>query len=40
MKMLAAVLATSLLLGTPFAKVQDASGPLTEDEARSIGVNT
>ncbi len=39
MKMLAAVLATSLLLGTPFAKAQDASGPLTEDEARSIGVN-
>lgn len=39
MKMLAAVLATSLLLGTTFAKAQDASGPLTEEEAHSIGVN-
>lgn len=39
MKMLAAVLATSLLLGTTFANAQDASGPLTEEEAHSIGVN-
>jgi len=39
MKILASVLATSLLLCASSAKAQDASGPLTEDEARSIGVN-
>jgi len=39
MKIFAAVLATTLLFCTTAAKAQDASGPLTEDEARSIGVN-